>query len=1355
MLRIQSNTRYHKLTYEPIKLYNGTLMSRNDNVMVPVGHIEGGGSGHYTGDIVQFERHDGSKINFTERRAVQSVENAAGYDRFVLIGFDRVNLYFDECNLVEKSIIPGDTKEKMLYLHLTNEHFYLKNRDDDEISGFVNCSFIEENREYGCPGDLIVHDDIFLLKIDATEQDGKYRYGSSNVLNYKTTIYVEKNGEIHALNAIVPVYSDGTDNTNAILLYGNDSLVEEIASNPYGCTFYGKDERFFTESASFVEGEDVITTLVPTQGTEVKWRNGDLRLNVFSPQTFDTTLGQDDAISQFIQEISDNAINKIVDYEKQQFVPVKNEKDVSKIVFKIHLRERTDFEEWKTNDSLLWFNYAENNLSGDSVYYMGFDEEDIYYQKKKVSETFLRISIYDTPHRRNQKLLYTAKIFLNESDLYGKYIDNLQKTGEVWFNDVFNEYSKAKVSEGKYSISGCPLAPIQTEFTCTHKYDYDNPTEGFYLHLFPSHLVNESDDEKSYVYMKCELNNAKYGYTLPLVNFHDGIVGGYMVRYTDDNGQTGYTVDMGEFYKDAYILIVIKENDKTGRYEWEFENDNIEIGDDGTIVLQMFEPRINGDSGKIRDDQQHTNTDDEDSEGFDGVVPYVPPWVAPEDGGEPGDIPEPSGGGTDSGTTPGGDGGGTGLEEVKLYAKIRFVQQENGTWKVRPWLRYDGDDDIVISGVIRNRDGNETAITISKYPEYNEVELPGIPGEVVNSFYYFTGSTLHATVNGIDGELNYKNPNYEGTVGNKKYSLKKTFESSYNIYDTSGMGTYIHGSGSAVDELDCSVYFGNFTYGEVPENGVVNTGKEFWDVVYSDFDRTSTENRIEVSKYAIENFPVSFMFNGGRLAIGPFYSSSSAVNYEGFSGLKIEKDGVDITNLFGEVEVNYNNGTSLVERRAESFFYVALPGVETPAGIYTITAITDLERQHNLQDSGVWGCTYSIKASISPYYIEEIKEGRSTDYEIKATLYRINNGTGRIEASTDWTKYGVGMYRYCKPNVYDLYGYRYVTMYEDENTNLSTITITENAEEFKYVSTNAEEQYRFVGIVNGKIVVSNPLTVNYCTKLLKYSASGYLYHEDDIVFDEENNALRLSTYNGLVITGSKYLSANGNEYECEYTFTKTVGGNFGIEPGKYYVVFGHIYSPPNLDILKTIRLYRDGNEIAINDDTNTPWKYEDVGDNIYVRENMTTYRNTILSKAPNASGRWISISEPITVDSGPLKIVVKYTVKTNDQRGTCNPDENPYKVEEVDVDIDGNVVNEENVNIDVNIEGEIVTSEATNVDVDIDGDVISSETAIIDVDIYGKVISDEVANIDVDINGLVENEGITDIDVDINGEIMF
>ena len=1205
MLRIQSNTRYHKLTYEPIKLYNGTLMSRNDNVMVPVGHIEGGGSGHYTGDIIQFERHDGSKIKFMERRAVQSVENAAGYDRFVLIGFDRVNLYFDECNLVEKSIIPGDTKEKMLYLHLTNEHFYLKNRDDDEISGFVNCSFIEENLEYGCPGDLIVHDDIFLLKIGATEQDGRYKYGSSSVLNYKTTVYVEKNGEIHSLNAIVPVYSDGTDNTNAILLYGNDSLVEEIASNPYGCTFYGKDERFFTESASFVEGEDVIKTLALTHGTKVKWRNGDLRLNVFAPQTFDTTLGQDDAISQFIQEISDNAINKIVDYEKQQFVPVKNKKDVSKIVFKIHLRERTDLEEWKTNDSLLWFNYAENNLSGDSVYYMGFDEEDIYYQKKKVSETFLRISIYDTPHRRNQKLLYTAKIFLNESNLYGKYIDNLQKTGEVWFNDVFNEYSKAKVSEGKYSISGCPLAPIQTEFTCTHKYDHDNPTEGFYLHLFPSHLKGESDSEAPRVYMKCELNNAKYGYTLPLVNFHDGIVGGYMVRRTDDNGQTGYTVDMAEFYKDAYIPIIIKENDKTGRYEWEFENDNIEIEDDGTIALQMFEPRINGDSGKIRDDQHHTNTDDEDSEGFDDVVPYYPPWVAPEDGGEPGDIPEPSGGGgtdPEPGPTP-----GEGSFDVYFY-----------------------------------------------HPNTGRY-----PSNVYDRIYNSEGAGLTPTL------VNTKYPYVTA-----KFSTEPDGQSLW--FRLSGWGGYK------------SIAFDKSTKITANKTGVsvIFSVNKTEDIHYYHIDFVSPDGS-ETRRLTVRQFPIqeNIGLNANPTRVDYKYTTKRVTLYSGteYSRLSVTSDNDDFFTYSVELhEIQTWNGFN------RYVYYVNLNVSENESAgqrsgwvKFAINdekyAVLDLIQSGNTTagySADINGYTYTIEASITPNYIQEVRADRNTEYQIVATLYKKNNVTGVKEPSNDWTKYGVGLYKHCEPSTYNSYGYKQVTMYEDDKTNLSTITYTESASETKYI--DSKNGYCFAAIVDGQIVTTGILKVDYCDMLLKYTAACFLFNENNISFNSEANLLVFNLSKCVSMSQSRYLSADGSDYDLTYRYSQPIGGNFGLEPGRYYVVYGTIYSL-NHYIEGSIKMSYQGRELSVNDDTNTPWKYEDLGKRITIIENMGSRRYWVgPSKSMTVGDEWVCISEPIELTSGTFNLDISYVVDTINKKGTCNGGDTP-ETKEYDVDFVGSL----------------------------------------------------------------------------------
>ncbi len=1286
MLRIQSNTRYHKLTYEPIKLYNGTLMSRNDNVMVPIERVKyrnkdneekDSGSGHYTGDIIQFERHDGSKINFTERRAVQAVENASGYDRFVLIGFDRVNLYFDEFSLLEKSIIPGETAQKMLYLHLTNEHFYLKNRDDDEISGFVNCSFMEESREYGCPGDLIVHDDIFLLKIGATEQDGRYRYGSSSVLNYKTTVYVEKDGEIHSLNAIVPVYSDGTDNTNAILLTGNDSLVEEIAENPYGCVFYGKDERFFTESVSFEEGEDVITTLVLKEGTEVKWRNGDLRLNVFAPQTFDATLGQDDTISQFIQEISDKAINKIVDYEKQQFIPVKNEKDVSKIVFKIHLRERTDFDEWKSNDNLLWFNYAENNLSGDSVYYMGFDEEDIYYQKKKVSETFLRVSIYDRPDRRSQKLLYTAKIFLNESNLYGKYIDNLQSTGETWFNDVFNEYSDAKVGEGKYSISGCPLAPIQTEFICTHKYDYDNPTEGFYLHLFPSHLVEETDDKKSYVYMKCELNNAKYGYTIPLVNFYEDIVGGYMKQCViNESGDTGYTVDMEMFYKDAYIPIVIRKDDIDGRYEWEFENSNIEIDEDGTIVLQMFEPRINGDSGKISDDKHHSDPEGEEPDDFDDKIPYVPYWPKPNGGSEPGVVPDPSGGGDEPGPGPGPNPPTPGGGSFDAY----FYHPNSGRY---PSTTYDR--------------------------QYNSDNF-GLTPTVVNTKYPYVTAIFSSEPAGLS--MSYKQQGWGGYDST-------SFNDRTKITD-SKMGLSVG----------------------MDENKTENIRYYYIDFVSPDgTDRRRLTVRHLPIEYTIglnaNPTRVDYKHNTKRVILtsGTEYSRLSVTSAnDDFFTYSVELHETQNWNGFNRyvyyINLNVSENESATQRSGWVKFAINNEK-------YAVMDVIQSGNTNAGYSTDVDGYTYTIEASITPNYIQEVKEGRKTDYQIVATLYKKNNATGVKEPSNDWTKYGVGLYKYCEPSAYSSYGYKQVTMYEDSKTDGSTITYTENASELKYIdSTNG---YCFAAIVNGQIVTSGTLKVNYCDLLSGYTATCLLFHEDDIVFNSETNSLTFDlAEESAPITHTEYVSEDGNDYPVSFTFTKTVGGTFGLKPGRYYVIFGTIYSADHYTE-GSISLTYQGRTLSVNDDTNTPWKYADMDNRVNIIEGMGSRRYTVgYSQTMTVGTKWVNISEPIELENGTFKITVNYLADTRYKKGTCNGGDTP-ETKEYDVDFIGSLDKEDGeVEYDAYFTGSLDKVESEEYDAYFTGSLDKVEdtpqTETYDVDFIGS-LDKSVDEYDADFTG--------------------
>ena len=615
MLKIQANIKDAVARYEDITLHGDGVMKTAENVVVEASDPMGLGFG----DVISFHRNGGDGANFDDERTISGIftnylEDEPVSSEYYCAGFNDIPLYFSEREVVRKKIAPGEQDTTFLRLVLKDEHCYTQNPNvfvckktacndcesvssgilricpncgssnvkhleccppDDEffVNGYVDCEFqrgsqAETDLSHLCNGDFIVYNDVFLYEVSGI-RNGRFDLYSSSVKNYKTRVYFEENGEKKYLNAITPCNLGGFDIRNEIYLYGDASLINEIARNPYSYTFFGKDERFFTEGTTFTEDGETFTRLVLKPCASVRWKLGDLRISLPMAQDFDTTLNQDDAIGQYIEETALSSINSIVDYEKQQFVPVYDGKDVQKMVFKIHLRKRTDYDEWKTNDTLLW-NNDENSLSGDSIEYMGFDEEDIYYQRKKVTETFLRMSIYNSRDRRTQKLLYTAKIYLNSSDLYGQYIENLAEKNE-------------HPGDSRYKD---PLSGIQTEFICTHKYDYNNSTEGFYLHLFPSNISEDENERR--VYIKFELNNARYGYTLPLVMFNEFVKHGYF----DDS--SGISVNMSELYNDLYVPVLISKEEE--RYEWEFENKNVDntFDEGGTVVLQLFEPRVNG-----------------------------------------------------------------------------------------------------------------------------------------------------------------------------------------------------------------------------------------------------------------------------------------------------------------------------------------------------------------------------------------------------------------------------------------------------------------------------------------------------------------------------------------------------------------------------------------------------------------------------------------------------------------------------------------------------------------------------------------------------------------------------------------
>lgn len=208
--------------------------------------------------------------------------------------------------------------------------------------------------------------------------------------------------------------------------------------------------------------------------------------------------------SEFIDVEREKAINRIIDMEKDVYVP-KMIKSISKIdeedvnsdydwanakfvdlkEIRINLHFRTrDMTTWKVNeeynleDSMSglcgWFitdyepyksiletyvedddgTHKESVMSlddmSDLVGLMGFSNYDIYYKKSNVSKSFIRLSFYDSIDKQTQSLLCTSTVYMNSSKLLKKYISNMRNGKFVNVDDdseLTSSYTSTVMSE--------------------------------------------------------------------------------------------------------------------------------------------------------------------------------------------------------------------------------------------------------------------------------------------------------------------------------------------------------------------------------------------------------------------------------------------------------------------------------------------------------------------------------------------------------------------------------------------------------------------------------------------------------------------------------------------------------------------------------------------------------------------------------------------------------------------------------------------------------------------------------------------------------------------------------------------
>ena len=288
-----------------------------------------------------------------------------------------------------------------------------------------------------------------------------------------------------------------------------------------------------------------------------------------------------------LNERKQSLIPDIVDYEKRCFSPYDDATAIERISFHLYFRDRSNSDNWTTNDIMGWNQYKIENGSfvlsdktsdGDLIGCLNFTDDDIYYRKQKVSKSFLRLSFYDSTDPMRQMLLFYSTIFLDSGDLYGKYIKHIDK-----------KYVAPGITQNLVEDNTLGEDNLTVSFHVYDRYNREHSSEGFYLYLFPDGLDKGNTRR---IYMKAEFNHAGYGITVPLM-FPNNTITSFDFKHPDFptsliDGEDG---SLKDYYRQVYIPIDIWYDDVKNEYKYKVvapidkKNNN--------WIIHLYEPKLN------------------------------------------------------------------------------------------------------------------------------------------------------------------------------------------------------------------------------------------------------------------------------------------------------------------------------------------------------------------------------------------------------------------------------------------------------------------------------------------------------------------------------------------------------------------------------------------------------------------------------------------------------------------------------------------------------------------------------------------------------------------------------------------
>lgn len=409
---------------------------------------------------------------------------------------------------------------------------------------------IENNAEYSYKEKDIAVQNIDYLKIDFNPLNTT-EYLGSDIVQFNETFYVwERKSSIVDCEYINDYYFK--------YAYEQENVVYISENEAYEL----KDTRFIVNGTlkynfKMYEYSDTIQLFVPISN-----KNG-------------IGINNENLSKLYFEEKKKELISDIVDYEKKCFFPVIKIEDENKflkqITFNLFFRDRDGSEDWTSSDIKGWNQYKYNGTNfvkdksltnGDMLGNLNFTDDDVFYRKKKLSNSFLRLSFYDTNNPFKQMLLFYSTIFFDIDDLYQKYMKSINEEKPLVYNKKTN---------------------LTCSFTVKDKFEQYKSSEGFYLYLFPDGI--EKTKSKT-IYMKVEFNHAGYGKTIPLFFHEDKFGDDFPTSFLgDDNGT------LKSFYESLYKPIKLEYDENLGDYVYYI--DGIEENENNSIELNLFEPKLN------------------------------------------------------------------------------------------------------------------------------------------------------------------------------------------------------------------------------------------------------------------------------------------------------------------------------------------------------------------------------------------------------------------------------------------------------------------------------------------------------------------------------------------------------------------------------------------------------------------------------------------------------------------------------------------------------------------------------------------------------------------------------------------